>query len=90
MSSIRSVEALLTVLPVVTITSQPESIRTAIGVEASFIVEASITDTRYTIQYYWTIDDVVQDNSNSRIFTISASETGEKKVRAYALSLIHI
>lgn len=84
MSSIRSVEALLTVLPVVTITSQPESIRTAIGVEASFIVEASITDTRYTIQYYWTIDDVVQDNSNSRIFTISASETGEKKVRAYA------
>lgn len=84
MSSIRSVEALLTVLPVITITSQPESIRTAIGVEASFIVEASITDTRYTIQYYWTIDDVVQDNSNSRIFTISASETGEKKVRAYA------
>jgi hypothetical protein len=84
MSSIRSVEALLTVLPVVTITSQPQSIRTAIDVDTSFTIEASITDTRYIIQYYWTIDDVIQNNSNSRIFTISGSEIGEKKVRAYA------
>ena len=84
MSSIRSVEALLTVLPSVIITTQPQSIISAPDFDVSFTIEASITDTRYIIQYYWTIDDVIQNNSNSKIFTILGSEVGEKKVRAYA------
>lgn len=76
----------LVVLPAITITENPEDNTTSTNIDAKFTVSATTTDNRYTIQYYWTIDDVIQSNSNSRTFTASASETGEKKVKAYAFS----
>ena len=82
--SIQSNDSDLTVIPSITITEQPKDIRTAVNINTEFTVNATITDTRYTIQYYWTVDGVKQPNSNSRVFVTSASQVGEKKVRAYA------
>jgi hypothetical protein len=82
--SIQSNDSELTVLPSLTITEQPQDIRTAVNINAEFSVTAVTSDNRYTIQYYWTVDGVRQDNSNSRIFLVSSTVIGEKKVRAYA------
>ena len=80
----RSNDGELTVVPSITITKQPEGLRTATNITAEFSVEATISDTRYTIEYYWTVDDVRQNNSNSPNFYVSSSTEGDKKVRAYA------
>lgn len=80
----RSNDGELTVVPSITITKQPEGLITATNITAEFSVEANISDTRYTIEYYWTVDGVRQNNSNSTNFYVSSSTEGEKKVRAYA------
>ena len=87
----RSNDAELTVIPSITITKQPVGTRTSIDDTTEFSVEASISDTRYTIEYYWTVDDIIQSNSNSTKFYVSSPTTGNKKVRAYAkLTLVSI
>ena len=79
-------DAELVVLPLITITEQPENNTTSTDINAKFTIVATTTDSRYDINYYWTIDDVIQSNSNSATFTTSSSQTGEKKVKGYAFS----
>ena len=79
-------DAELVVLSLITITEQPEDNTTSTNINAKFTIVATTTDSRYDINYYWTIDDVIQPNSNSTTFTTSSSETGEKKVKGYAFS----
>jgi hypothetical protein len=82
-------DAELVVLSLITITEHPEDNTTSTDINAKFTVVATTTDSRYDINYYWTIDDVIQSNSNSTTFTTSSSETGGKKVKAYAFSDIN-
>jgi hypothetical protein len=82
--SINSNDSIITVLPSIVITSQPQDIRTAVNINAEFTITATISDNRYPIQYYWTVDDVIQPNSNSNVFLVSSADEGEKTVRGYA------
>jgi len=82
--SIKSNDSILTVLPSIVITSQPQDVRTAVNINAEFTITATISDNRYSIQYYWTVDDVIQPNSNSNVFLVSSADQGEKTVRGYA------
>jgi len=82
--SIKSNDSILTVLPSIVITSQPQDTRTAVNINAEFTLTATISDNRYSIQYYWTVDDVIQPNSNSNVFLVSSAAQGGKTVRGYA------
>ncbi len=82
--SINSNDSIITVLPSIVITSQPQDTRTAVNIDAEFTITATISDNRYFIQYYWTVDDVIQPNSNSNVFLVSSADEGEKTVRGYA------
>lgn len=82
--SIKSNDSILTVLPSIVITSQPQDTRTSVNINAEFTLTATISDNRYPIQYYWTVDDVIQPKENSNVFLVSSQ--GEKTVicRGYA------
>lgn len=82
--SINSNDLILTVLPSIVIASQPQDTRTSVNINAEFTLTATISDNRYPIQYYWTVDDVIQPNSNSNVFLVSSADQGEKTVRGYA------
>jgi len=82
--SINSNDSIITVLPSIVITSQPQDTRTAVNINAEFTITATISDNRYPIQYYWTVDDVIQPNSNNNVFLVSSADEGEKTVRGYA------
>ena len=82
--SINSNDSTLTVIASIAITSQPQDTRTAVNINAKFTITATISDNRYSIQYYWTVDDVIQPNSNSNVFLVSSADEGEKTVRGYA------
>jgi len=81
--SINSNDLILTVLPSIVITSQPQDVRAAVDINAEFTITATISDSRYSIQYYWTVDDVIQSNSNNNVFLISSADEGEKTIRGY-------
>ncbi len=49
--SINSNDSIITVLPSIVITSQPQDTRTAVNINAEFTITATISDNRYPIQY---------------------------------------
>lgn len=78
----------LTVIPTITITSQPVSQTIGSGQDITFTADASTTDSSIPLNYYWTIDGVVQSNSNSTSFTTTTSTIGTQKVQFHAFSTI--
>ena len=56
----RSNDGELTVVPSITITKQPEGLRTATNITAEFSVEATISDTRYIIGRLMVSDKIIQ------------------------------
>lgn len=83
-SPIISDDTQLTVWPDVTITTQPVSQTVGIDNEATFSVEASLTDSSYgPIQYIWTLDgQSVPGNSSS--ITLTSTQVGIQTVQCFA------
>ena len=78
----------LTVIPSITITTQPVSQTIGSGQAVTFTSGASTTDSSIPLNYYWTIDGVVQPNSNSTSFTVTTSTVGTQKVQFHAFSTV--
>lgn len=78
----------LTVVPIITITSQPVSQTIGSGQDVTFTADASTTDSSVPLNYYWTIDGVIQSNSNSTSFTTTTSTIGTQKVQFHAFSTV--
>lgn len=79
----------LSVVPTLTITTQPQSQTISTGLDATFTASVSTSDTSVPINYYWTIDGVVQSNSNSTSFTTTTSTIGTQKVQFHAFTTIN-
>ena len=71
----------LKVYPTVTITTQPTSQTVADGEEATFTADASVSNSDYTLNYFWTLDGTEIASSNSKTLTITKSGTGTQKVQ---------
>ena len=89
-SNLKSNNSTLTVLPTITITEQPVDRETSIGVAVTFSGAASIS-TGYDISdvnYYWTVDGIIQPNSNSKVFSATGINTGTQEVRFNATTTV--
>ena len=87
---VKSNNSILTVLPTITITEDPVDKEAAIGVAVTFGGAASISP-GYDISdlsYYWTVDGVVQPNTNSKVVTLSGISSGTQEVRFNATTTI--
>jgi len=89
-STLKSNNSTLTVLPTITITEQPVDRETPIGFAVTFGGAASISS-GYDISdvnYYWTVDGVVQPNSNSKVFSATGINIGTQEVRFNATTSV--
>lgn len=78
----------LSVIPTITITTQPVSQTIGSGQEVTFTAAASTSDTSIPLNYYWTLDGVIQSDSNSTSFTTTTSTVGTQKVQFHAFSTV--
>lgn len=85
-SPLNSNTASLYVAPVITITTQPVSQTVGQDEFATFTAAATISDTQFPLQYFWTLDGVTIPNSNSTTISIKSSIVGTEKVRFYAFA----
>jgi hypothetical protein len=78
----------LTVVPIITITTQPVSQTIAEGQTVTFTAAASTSDPSKSLQYYWTVDGIIQPNSNSTSISLTKSSIGTEKVQFHAYTTI--
>jgi len=78
--------ATLKVRPNITITLDPTTKSSPPGETATFSADASIDNTSYPLQYYWTLNGSVIPNSNSKSIEIEKVGTENDKVRFYAFT----
>jgi len=74
----------LRVRPTVTITSQPNSANSPDGEVATFSAAASVDNTSYTLNYYWTVNGSVVPDSNKTTIQLTKSGTGTDTVQFFA------
>jgi len=86
--TVDSNNATLEVIPTITITTQPVSQTIGEGETVTFTATASISDTRYNLEYYWTVDGIIQSNSNSTSISLTKSSIGTEKVQFHAYTTI--
>jgi hypothetical protein len=78
----------LTVVPTITITTQPVSQTASSGQNLTFTAAASTSDPSIPLRYYWTIDGVVQPSSNSTSFTFTTTTIGTQKIQFHTFVTI--
>jgi hypothetical protein len=78
----------LTIIPTITITTQPESQTVGLGQDLTFTAAASTSDPSIPLNYYWTIDGTIQSNSNSTSFTVTTSTIGTQKIQFHTFVTI--
>lgn len=83
-SPLNSNASILTVVPTITITTQPVSQTIGEGQTVTFTAAASTSDPSKPLQYYWTVDGVTQSNSNSTSIELTKSSIGTEKVQFHA------
>lgn len=87
-SPLNSNAAILTVVPTITITTQPVSQTIGEGQTVTFTAAASTSDPSKSLQYYWTVDGIIQPNSNSTSISLTKSSIGTEKVQFHAYTTI--
>jgi len=87
-SPLNSNAVILTVVPTITITQQPVSQTVGKDETVTFTAVASTSDPSKPLQYYWTIDGVVQSNSNSTSIELTKSSIGTEKVQFHAFTTV--
>ena len=78
----------LTVIPIITITTQPVSQTAAAGQDLTFTAAASTSDPSIPLNYYWTIDGTIQPSSNSTSFTFAPPTVGTRKIQFHTFVTI--
>jgi len=78
----------LTIIPTITITTQPVSQTVGLGQDLTFTAAASTSDSSIPLNYYWTIDGTIQSNSNSTSFTVTTSTLGTQKIQFHTFVTI--
>jgi len=76
--------ASLKIRPSISITSQPVSNSATEGETATFSASASISNTSYTLTYYWKVNGIIVANSNKTSIELTKSGTGTDTVQFFA------